>query len=296
MRFSIVVPAYNYGSLVERAVASACLQSGEDFEVVVIDDGSTDNTPEVLDRLEARYATLRVLRQKNAGASAARNKGVNEARGDFILFLDADDELLPNALAAFREAIENQPQVDVLVGRTLSVFDSGEERESPVPRLSDDPEQRFLDYLYKKLRMSNGAVLTRRELLVAHPFNPELRQTEDIPVFSQCLAAGQCAVLPFVVVKIFKHDDSRRHGAEAALSVGMQLVDEIFDPSRLPSDLMIHKERYRARRGVSLFRLLYRAGRFREARAFYREAVKADWREAVAKPENIIKYLRSLLG
>ncbi|MAY34665.1 MAG: glycosyl transferase family A [Spongiibacteraceae bacterium] len=296
MRFSIVIPTFNYGHLVERAVRSACGQSGDDYEVIVVDDGSTDNTAEVLAALNSEFSHLHIVSQDNSGASAARNRGVREARGRLVLFLDADDELLENALADFRLADETAGEPDMIVARTLSVFLSGDVRISPVPEISEDPEQRFLDYLYKKIRLSNGAVAMSRSLLERFRFNERLRQTEDIPVFAHCLVNGRCAVSASQVVKIYKHDDSRRHGADAALSVGMQLVDEVFSPGKLPDALMKHRGRYEARRGVSLFRLLYRRKRYAEARIFYRKALKNDWREALRKPENLVKFLHACLA
>ncbi len=296
MKFSIVIPAYNYGHLLERALVSACAQPGDDYEVIVVDDGSTDDTPQVTERLLKRYNNLTVYRRENAGVSAARNFGVEHASGQWVLFLDADDELLPEALSVFRQALEQQPELDVLVAPTIAVFPDGRQQRGEPPVLSDDAEHRFLDYLYKRVRMSNGAVMMARTLLQRFPFKVGMRQTEDIPVFAHCLASGVCASLSEPVVRIHKHDNSRRHGSDAALAVGMQLVDEVFNAARLPAALMRHRERYQARRALSLFRLLYRAKRFREARTFFRIAVGADWRQAIAKPENIVKYVRAVFS
>ena len=294
IRFSVVIPAYNYGGLIERSVLSVCSQANDKTEIIVVDDGSTDSTPEVLARLSRDEPRLVVRRQENAGPSAARNFGVQQASGSYILFLDADDELLPGALTEFSCALDSEPDAEVVVASTLSEFSDGREKRSPAPEVSDIPEQRFLDYLYKRLRLSNGAVLMARSLLLRFPFNPVLRQTEDIPVFAHCLVAGRCAALDKPVVRIHKHDGSRRHGSEAALSVGMQLVEEVFDAERLPATLMVHRDRYRARRALSLFRSLYRARRFAEARYFFRVALLADWRQALSRPGNLLKYLRTV--
>lgn len=96
-RLSVVIPTYQRGHLVGRAVASVLAQEGPSFEVVVVDDGSTDATPDVLAAIAD--PRVRVLRQANTGRGAARNAGLREARGELVTFLDSDDEALPGWLA-----------------------------------------------------------------------------------------------------------------------------------------------------------------------------------------------------
>ena len=94
---SVIIPAYNYARFLPLAVQSALQQRGEDFsvEVIVVDDGSTDDTAEVA----AGLAGIRYIHQENQGLSAARNTGMLAARGDFLLFLDADDLLAPQVVS-----------------------------------------------------------------------------------------------------------------------------------------------------------------------------------------------------
>ncbi len=100
IKFSIIIPAFNVGALVKEAINSCLAQKGvarDDFEIIVVNDGSTDDTP----RYIAEYADEIVLVDKaNGGLSSARNAGIARAKGDYILFLDADDWLEPQALAS----------------------------------------------------------------------------------------------------------------------------------------------------------------------------------------------------
>ena len=95
MNYSVIIPVYNC-----KAYLSACVQSIqgaglEDFEILLVDDGSTDGSGAVCDELAGKYPQVRAIHQPNGGASAARNRGIREAKGDYILFVDADDTLLP---------------------------------------------------------------------------------------------------------------------------------------------------------------------------------------------------------
>ncbi|MGI6022871.1 MAG: glycosyltransferase family 2 protein, partial [Methanoculleus sp.] len=90
---SVVIPLYNKAPYIARALASVITQTCQGFEVIVIDDGSTDGGAEIVRRLDD--TRIRVIRQENRGVSAARNRGIESARTDFIAFLDADDEWMP---------------------------------------------------------------------------------------------------------------------------------------------------------------------------------------------------------
>ncbi|NLH16030.1 MAG: glycosyltransferase family 2 protein [Phycisphaerae bacterium] len=103
-----VIPAYNLGPYIGRAVESALRQTRRLDEILVVDDGSTDDTPRVL----AGYGDrIRVIRQSNAGASAARNAGIQAAQSDWIAFLDGDDEWLPEAVALLEGVVVRHPDL-----------------------------------------------------------------------------------------------------------------------------------------------------------------------------------------
>ncbi len=89
MQLSIIIPAYNCADTLEKAVASAVFFS--DSEIIIIDDGSTDSTPKLIEKLKIKYPTVRSFRQENAGPAKARNKGIDMADGEYVMFLDSDD-------------------------------------------------------------------------------------------------------------------------------------------------------------------------------------------------------------
>lgn len=113
-RLSVIVPVYNVEPWIDRCLESLVSQDFADFEVVCVNDGSTDASCERLAVWEAREPRLRVIDQPNAGPSAARNAGIRAARGDYVSFLDADDRYLPGACGRIVSALD-QTGADVLV-------------------------------------------------------------------------------------------------------------------------------------------------------------------------------------
>jgi GT2 family glycosyltransferase len=109
---SIVIPCYNQAKFLRDAIASARAQRVAAAEIVVVDDGSTDDTAVVA----ARHRDVRVVRQPNAGLAAARNRGLSESRGEYLIFLDADDLLLPDAVAAGLAAFRERPEAAFVFG------------------------------------------------------------------------------------------------------------------------------------------------------------------------------------
>ena len=106
---SIVIPTYNRAGTIERALDSVFAQTFQDFEVIVVDDGSRDATRE---RVALYGDRVRYIYQENQGCSAARNRGIAEARGAFVAFLDSDDEWLPLKLDVQVRYLETHPEVD----------------------------------------------------------------------------------------------------------------------------------------------------------------------------------------
>ena len=110
---SIIIPLYNKGLYIRRAVDSVLAQTFEDYEVIVVDDGSTDDGPQQV--MAYSDPRLRLIRQTNAGPGAARNRGIQSAQGEYVAFLDADDEWLPEFLHVTYNALQRYPECDLCV-------------------------------------------------------------------------------------------------------------------------------------------------------------------------------------
>jgi glycosyltransferase involved in cell wall biosynthesis len=122
---SFIVPAYNVERYVERAVDSALAQTYPNIEVIVVDDGSTDGTWALLNRLYASDARVKLIQQRNAGPSAARNHAVQHARGEYVHFLDADEFLLPTKVERSLALFRQQPETAVVYGHGIPLQPDG---------------------------------------------------------------------------------------------------------------------------------------------------------------------------
>lgn len=110
---SVIIPTYNRAEFLPRALDSVIVQTYRDWEIIVVDDGSTDTTPRILDSYRARLGDRLIhVRQENSGCSAARNRGIELSRGAFIAFLDSDDEFLPQKLERQVGLLALRPSVD----------------------------------------------------------------------------------------------------------------------------------------------------------------------------------------
>ena len=98
MKISVLIPVYNGEKFIENCVYSVINQKFKDIEIIIINDGSSDNTGYICRELEKKYHNITYLIQKNLGVSAARNKGIQNAKGEYLLFLDSDDYLAENSL------------------------------------------------------------------------------------------------------------------------------------------------------------------------------------------------------
>lgn len=271
---SVVVPTYNYGRYLHRVLDSIFGQWADDLELIIVDDGSTDDTARIVDGYLPRFASIHYLYQPNAGAAAARNHGIRVAKGRFILPVDADDELIPGAIAVLRAMVKASPGTDVIIGAHVSVHPDGRERTrlpAPVPDLSAKAKIcRYL--LQKRISFAPSSILITRELLMKRPYAEQLRSGEDIPVFAYLLvAARKIMITDQVIARIHKHPDSLRHDRRDEESLALAMTTEVF--STLPAECQPLRRRYQAQRYLSLFRAALRQKERSKALHYYRRAL-----------------------
>jgi glycosyltransferase involved in cell wall biosynthesis len=176
MLFSVVIPTYNRLPLLKATLASVFAQTFTDYEIVVVDDGSTDGTA---DCVRGFGAAIRVISQPNQGPGAARNKGLQEARGGYVAFLDSDDLWFPWTLGVFAEAIGRFDRPTILSGRYIEISS-----ESEPGAITREPSEMscFDDYLSasrKSYSMGSGTCVVSRVALLSTPFLEDRLNAED---------------------------------------------------------------------------------------------------------------------
>jgi len=122
-KISVIIPLYNAEKYVAQALGSVLGQTMGDYEVLIVDDGSSDNSVAVC--RELKDPRIKIISQTNSGAASARNRGINESIGDYIAFLDADDAWVPEKLAKQLAHLEHSPDVGISFGRSLLMDQSG---------------------------------------------------------------------------------------------------------------------------------------------------------------------------
>jgi len=153
--FSIVIPLYNKEATVERAIRSALNQIVQDFEIIVVNDGSTDNSARVVEAIGDHR--IRLIHQKNQGVSAARNRGIAEAKYDLIAFLDADDEWLLEFLETIRLMVHRYPDCGLYATRYFLQSPTGKQQPAIVRGIPDAFEG-ILENYFEIAKRSNPPI------------------------------------------------------------------------------------------------------------------------------------------
>lgn len=205
-RVSVVIPAYNAAWCIRRAVASVLAQTYRDFELIVVDDGSDDETGAVLAAFGDR---LRVVSKPNEGLSSARNAGIAAAGGEFVAFLDTDDCWLPPKLEAQVRLMDARPELALCSTATWVEGPDGHGFgiwSCPEP-CRDALENIFRTNAY--VAGSGSSAMVRRNLFTrVGYFDETLRGLEDVDMWMRLASVGEYACIPDVLTVIMKRPGS----------------------------------------------------------------------------------------
>lgn len=189
-RVSVIMPAYNVGAYLEAAVRSVIRQTFTDLEVVIVDDGSTDETGRIASALQERWPDrIRIIRQENRGLGAARNAALRGARGELFALLDSDDVWEPAFLATQVGILDARPDVDVVTGNARYL--GGPDHGRPArPHPDDRPDPTLATILNDEEAVFIMSVFRRRIYESIGGFNEHLRTNEDYDYWLRAAHAG----------------------------------------------------------------------------------------------------------
>jgi glycosyltransferase involved in cell wall biosynthesis len=224
---SVVIPVFNGAPFVAKAVASVRAQTVRDVEVLVVDDGSTDGTQAVLADLQ-QTAGITWFQQDHGGPARSRNRGLAEARGEFVALLDCDDIWLPDKLAAQLALMRSRPEVGVVHTDFESVDEEGRVLETVQARYSGEPlVQAFCG---GHVALPSTLLVRRTVLDKVGVLNPELYGSEDSDLTIRLYAATQFACVDRVLVRKLQ----RGHGYR----------DMAFDEALHKEKILTSRERF----------------------------------------------------
>jgi glycosyltransferase involved in cell wall biosynthesis len=204
-RVSVIIPAYNAQKYIVEAVESMLVQTFTDFECIVVDDGSTDRTGQLLSMLAERDSRVRPMQVRHGGIVEALNAGIDSARGELIARMDADDVALPARLEEQVRYMDAHPDVVALGSKVLLV----DPYNSPLWEIEVKTEHRDID---AELMVGNGwalfhptSIIRKKALVQVGKYRPEYQWSEDIDLFLRLAEVGKLANLPTATLRYRQH-------------------------------------------------------------------------------------------
>ncbi len=232
--FSIVIPSYNRAKHISKAIESILNQTFSDFELIIIDDASTDNTFEIISSFKD-HRIIYLKNNENIERCASRNKGINIAKGDYICFLDADDYHLPDHLETFHKELQ-----DLSFPKAFLFCNAWDETESGLrsERLCPDFEKHNPFHYFLTYTVNPQRWCVRKSIFSEHKFDPEVTICEDMDTSLRILNAG------FTVYQIKKRttvyvsaSDSFTHGDQNKWEKELFYLKKIFSKKELKTKL-----------------------------------------------------------
>ena len=255
---SVIIPCYNGEAFLQETIESALAQTYPAVEIIVVDDGSTDRSGAIAQALPVRY-----IQQPNSGLTPSRNRGVRESRGSFIVFLDADDRLKPDAIEIGMKVLLQHPECAMTVGDHLLISSSGS-------FLAPSRKACLAASHYEALLQSNfiemiSSVIFRKSVLQAvGGFDTQLRVAEDYELYLRIAREYTLCCHPAVVAEYRLHKTNASHNSELMLTMTLDVLKTQWryvrsHPARLFA-FLAGKRRWRKQYGRQLALEIARSG------------------------------------
>ena len=236
MKISVIIPTFNRLDLLKRAIESVLNQSIKPYDIIVVDDGSTDGTS---DMIQQKYKSIKLIQQKNSGVSAARNNGIKNAQGDWIALLDSDDEWKKNKLEEQVNKLTDNPKYDFC--HTNEIWIRNGIRVNQKKR-----HKKYGGFIFDKCldicRISPSSVLFNKNIF-NHVgwFNDKLPVCEDYDLWLRITAEFEILFIDKpLIVKYGGHNDQLSHSVEAIESFRIKALESLLENSDLSKNNRVH--------------------------------------------------------
>jgi GT2 family glycosyltransferase len=286
-KVSVIIPAYNQASYVSKAIQSVLDQTYSNFEIIVVNDGSTDETPQILARiLDPR---VRIISQPNAGLSAARNTGIRESSAPLVTLLDADDLFMPDKLAILVAYLENHPEIGMVSGGTQII----DQNDFPLSQNIQTPGSLELPGLFFANPFIPSAIMVRRSWLErVGVFDESLRACEDWDMWHRLAKAGcRFAWVENLVAAYRYHPGQMTRESERMRKAIFTVLDKSFNDPDLPENLRRIKDQAFAMAWVHAAAYAYFASEYEKGQYDLAEAVRVDPRLKADDYQILVEHL-----
>jgi len=272
-RVSVIVPTYNYARFLPRALDSVLAQTWRDYEIIVVDDGSTDDTPEVA---KAYGERIHYLRKENGGAATARNTGILAARGELLAFLDADDAWVPEKLARQVEYLDRHPEFG-MVYSDMAHHVAGRKVHDAYLRergYSKVAEGWIFDNLLRQCFIFTPTVMARRKCFdTVGLHDPELRTCQDVDMWLRIADRFMIGFIDAPLAVRHEHGDNSTRNWDNYLGNPIKMFLKLNASQADPARRAIFRERLRDMY-FDLGWHQFRTGRMKQCRASMRESLR----------------------
>jgi len=269
---SVIIPAYNQGRYLAAAVQSVLDQTLQDFEIIVVDDGSTDQTRQVAAGIDD--PRLRYIYQENSGLSAARNTGIRNSTGNTLTFLDSDDLFDPRKLELLADKLDSDPELGFAAGMAVLIDQNG----NPLGKTFDQPPPADLtDLLYWNPFHVCSVMIRRNWQEQAGLFDESLRAYEDWDMWLRLARLGCRMGWVAEPVSYYRfHTDQMTRDRERMTTASFAVLSKTFADPALPPNWQAKKDLAYSSAYLRAAIQAYRAAEFTEAGAALAKAVELD--------------------
>ncbi|MEB3216565.1 MAG: glycosyltransferase family A protein [Nostocales cyanobacterium 94392] len=293
--FTVVMPAYNAAAYLAQTIESVLSQTFTDFQLVIIDDGSTDNTAVIAEHYQQKDKRVKLLIQSNQGVSATRNQGIESSSSQYIAFIDADDKWFPEKLALHHEHLEKNPDLGVSYAKVEFLTPEGKHtRKIAKGRLTELQPQHFL---YDNPTMTASNLVVRRQVFqeIGY-FDCNMNYSEDLDfLFRVACSHWKIEGIDHVLLGY----RTTQGGLSSQLYKMEEGWETLMDKAKIIAPELVEKHYFRARSNHLRY-LARRAFRLHLSPHigvdFLNRALNSDWQLIVREPRRTLLTIVAIYG